>query len=58
MHRAVLVVKRRSGPHETMIHELTLGPNGIAVGESLRQFRRAFPGLPIFEGDDISGQPR
>ena len=58
IHRAVSVVKRRSGPHETMSHELTLGPNGIAVGEPLRQFRRVFPGLPIFEGDDISGQPR
>ena len=58
MHRAVSVVKRRSGPHETMIHKLTLGPNGIAVGEPLRQFRRVFPGLPLYEGDDISGQPR
>jgi circadian clock protein KaiC len=54
----VSVVKRRSGPHETLIHELTLGPNGIAVGEPLRQFRRVFPGLPLYEGDDISGQPR
>jgi circadian clock protein KaiC len=55
IHRAVSTVKRRSGPHDTTIRELTLGPNGIALGEPLRQFRGVFTGLPIHEGDNTRG---
>jgi circadian clock protein KaiC len=51
MHRALSVVKRRSGPHEHTIRELTLGPHGIVVGEPLRQFRGVLTGLPLYEGD-------
>jgi circadian clock protein KaiC len=58
IRRALSVVKRRSGPHENTIRELTLGPNGIVVGEPLRQFRGVFTGLPTYEGDAASDQPR
>jgi circadian clock protein KaiC len=57
IRRALSVVKRRSGPHENTIRELTLGPNGIVVGEPLRQFRGVFTGLPTYEGDAASDQP-
>jgi circadian clock protein KaiC len=52
------VVKRRSGPHESTIRELTPGPNGIAVGKPLRQFRGVLSVLPVYEGDHPSGQSR
>ncbi len=35
IRRALSVVKRRSGPHEHTIREMTLGPHGIGVGEPL-----------------------
>jgi circadian clock protein KaiC len=57
IHRALSVVKRRSGPHESTIRELTLGPTGIVVGDPLRQFRGVLTGLPIYEGDPPHGQP-
>jgi circadian clock protein KaiC len=55
IHRALSIIKRRSGPHEHTIREMTLGPNGIAVSEPLRQFRGVLSGLPIYQGDDLSG---
>lgn len=58
IRRALSVVKRRSGPHENTIRELTLGSNGIVVGEPLRQFRGVFTSLPTYEGDAASDQPR
>jgi len=55
IHRALSVVKRRGGSHESTIREITLGPNGLAVGEPLTQFRGVLTGLPIYQGDDPSG---
>jgi circadian clock protein KaiC len=55
IRRALSVVKRRSGPHEHTIHEMTLGPNGLVIGEPLTQFRGVFTGLPTYEGDRTGG---
>jgi circadian clock protein KaiC len=57
IRRALSVLKRRSGPHEQTIHEVTLGPTGIVIGEPLTQFRGVLTGLPTYEGDRVSGQP-
>ena len=57
VRRAVSVMKRRSGPHENTIRELTLGPTGIGVGAPLTQFRGVLTGLPTYAGDQSSGQP-
>lgn len=57
IHRALSVVKRRSGPHENEIREISLDQNGVIVGEPLRQFRGVLTGLPLYEGDDLHGQP-
>jgi circadian clock protein KaiC len=56
IRRAVSVVKRRSGPHEQTICEMTLGPNGLVVGEPLTQFRGVLTGVPTYEGDRTGGQ--
>jgi circadian clock protein KaiC len=50
VHKAISVVKKRGGSHETTIHELKFGPAGIAVGEALRQFQGILSGQPIFTG--------
>jgi circadian clock protein KaiC len=57
IRRAVSVVKRRSGPHEHTIREMTLGPHGIGVGEPLTQFRGVLTGLPTYAGDRPDGPP-
>ena len=46
IRRAVSVVKRRSGPHEHTIRELTLGPHGIGVGEPLTAVAGGADGPP------------
>ena len=57
VRRAVSVIKRRSGPHAHTIHEMTLGPHGLSVGEPLTQLRGVLTGLPTYEGDQSNGQP-
>jgi circadian clock protein KaiC len=57
IRRALSVVKRRGGPHEQTIREMTLGPTGLAIGEPLAQFRGVLTGVATYEGDRASGQP-
>ena len=56
IRRAVSVVKRRSGPHEQTIREMTLGPTGIVIGEP-RAVPRGAHRRPRIEGDRTGGQP-
>jgi circadian clock protein KaiC len=51
------VVKRRSGLHAQTIHEMTLGPTGLVIGEPLTQFHGVLTGIPTYEGERTSGQP-
>jgi circadian clock protein KaiC len=49
VRKAVSVVKKRSGRHENTIREVSMGPNGITVGEPLAHFQGVLSGVPIFE---------
>ncbi len=54
VRQALSVFKRRAGAHERTIRRLTLGgPEGIAVGEPLREFRGVLTGVPLYEGETI-----
>jgi circadian clock protein KaiC len=57
VRRALSVIKRRSGPHEPTIREMTLGPYGIGMGEPLSEFRGVLTGNPIYEEDRPHGEP-
>lgn len=46
VHRAVSVVKKRSGRHELTIREMTLGPKGIELSEPLTKFHGILTGVP------------
>jgi len=46
LRRALSVVKKRTGAHETSIRELRIGSNGIEVGEPLSGFRGIMTGSP------------
>ena len=48
---AISAVKSRTSAHERSIREFKLGPNGIQVGEALRDFEGVLSGLPSYKGD-------
>ena len=50
VRKAISVVKKRTGVHESSIRELKLGPARIQVGESLRQFQGILTGVPQYIG--------
>lgn len=50
VRRAASVVKRRCGPHEVHIREMTISPPGIQLGTALREFRGVLTGNPEYAG--------
>jgi circadian clock protein KaiC len=50
MKKAVSVIKKRSGPHEETIRELSMSPGGIVVGPALVDFEGVMTGVPRFMG--------
>ncbi len=50
VRKAISVVKKRTGAHESAIRELRLGPGRIRVGEPLRQFHGVLTGVPNYTG--------
>ena len=46
VHKAVSVIKKRTGDHERTIRELTIHPSGISVGPPLKDFRGVLTGTP------------
>jgi circadian clock protein KaiC len=50
VRRAISVVKKRSGPHESTIRELRVGPNRLHVGEALADFDGVLTGIPRYHG--------
>lgn len=50
VRKTISVIKKRGGAHEIAIRELKFGPEGIMVGEALRQFQGILSGVPIFRG--------
>jgi circadian clock protein KaiC len=52
VHKAVSVVKKRSGTHEDTIRKLTFGKSGIQVGPPLVEFHGVLTGVPAYVGED------
>jgi circadian clock protein KaiC len=50
VRQALSVIKKRSGPHERTIRELTFRPGTVAVGEPLKEFEGVLTGVPSFTG--------
>lgn len=51
IHKAISVLKRRSGEHETAIRDFRLTRDGIQIGPPLDQFRGIMSGVPILNED-------
>jgi circadian clock protein KaiC len=50
VRRAISVMKKRSGPHETTIREFQLGPDRLRVGAALTEFQGVLTGVPNYIG--------
>ncbi len=50
VRRAVSVIKKRSGPHESTIREFKINSRGLSVGEPLNGFQGVLRGVPNFVG--------
>ncbi|NUO71457.1 MAG: circadian clock protein KaiC, partial [Frateuria sp.] len=50
VRRAISVVKRRCGPHEVLIREMTIAPPGVQFGAALSEFRGVLTGQPSWAG--------
>jgi circadian clock protein KaiC len=47
VHKAIAVIKKRTGDHERTIRELHIAPGAITVGPALTDFRGVLTGTPI-----------
>jgi circadian clock protein KaiC len=50
IRKAISVVKKRTGQHETAIRELKIGPERLHVGEPLTGFHGILTGVPQYTG--------
>jgi circadian clock protein KaiC len=50
VRKAISVVKKRTGGHETTIRELQIGPGAVKVGEALAAFQGVLTGVPRYVG--------
>ena len=48
--KAISIIKKRSGAHETAIRELQLAKGGIQIGQPLQDFEGVLTGVPRFVG--------
>jgi circadian clock protein KaiC len=51
VHRAISMLKKRTGSHENTIREFTIGRNGISVGPVLEKFQGVLRGVPQYDGE-------
>jgi circadian clock protein KaiC len=50
IRKAISIIKKRSGPHEASVRELTLTADGVKVGPPLTEFQGVLTGVPSFLG--------
>jgi circadian clock protein KaiC len=50
VRRAISVVKKRTGPHESTIREFQITPAGVRVGAALTEFQGLLTGVPQYTG--------
>ncbi len=58
VHKAVSVLKKRTGLHETTIREIGIKNNALWVGEPLRNFRGVLTGVPEYRGTSLDDKLR
>jgi circadian clock protein KaiC len=56
IRKAISIVKKRSGAHETSIRDMLLDSRGVHIGSPLEEFRGVLTGIPTY--DKIVGELR
>jgi circadian clock protein KaiC len=51
VRKAISVIKKRTGRHQTTIRELSVDERGVSVGEPLGQFRGVLTSVPEYYGE-------
>jgi circadian clock protein KaiC len=51
VRRAISVIKKRSGPHETSIRAYRISKAGLTLGEPLEAFNGVLQGEPTYSGE-------
>ncbi len=57
VRQAISVLKKRTGGHERTIRPLAITPDGVVIGEPLRQFRGVLTGVPYDRNENPSDAP-
>jgi circadian clock protein KaiC len=50
IRKAISIIKKRSGAHETTVRELTMQHSGVTVGPALTEFQGVLTGVPSYLG--------
>ena len=54
VRRAVSIIKKRTGMHETTIREFTVDARGLTLGEPLERFQGVLRGAPDYMGEELA----
>ena len=54
--KAISVIKKRSGYHETAIRQLKITSDGLVIGPPLKQFRGVLAGVPVLAAERDNGE--
>jgi circadian clock protein KaiC len=58
IRKAISIIKKRSGPHEATVRELTMSAGGVRVGPPLTDFQGVLTGVPAYLGGERGGSHR
>jgi circadian clock protein KaiC len=50
VRRAISIIKKRTGSHESTIREYRISSNGMTIGEPLDSFQGVLRGVPTYIG--------
>lgn len=51
VRRAISIIKKRTGTHESTIREYRISANGLKIGKPLEAFQGVLRGVPSYFGD-------
>jgi circadian clock protein KaiC len=55
IRKAISIIKKRSGPHEATVRELSMSAGGVQVGPPLTDFQGVLTGVPSYLGGGKGG---
>ncbi len=53
VHRAISIIKKRTGSHESTIREYRIDDRGLTIGQPLKSFQGVLRGVPSYSGNAL-----